>query len=320
MRLVAFLSDPVFSPPILEGLAKSHHNLAAVVTTPDVPRGRGMKLSPTVLAQMATAMGIPVLKPQRLRDAEFLTELAALQPDACVVAAYPKLIPPAVLELPPRGCWNVHPSLLPRWRGAAPVQRAILAGDSVTGVTIMRMVERMDAGEILSQEKTPIQPGEDGEELMLRLAKLGAELLIKALDIIEAGGYKLIPQDESQVTLAPKLTEVEARLDWSQSCTTIVNRIRGVRPNLVVYSFWRGRRLQIFKAQISSATPTHPFPSPGSVISSPKILTVACGDGIIDLLSVRWEGKKMVTGAEFVRGARPEPGEKLTFYPGGTEP
>jgi methionyl-tRNA formyltransferase len=140
------------------------------------------------------------------------------------------------------------------------------------------------------------------------------------LDTIEAGGYKLTPQDESRVTLAPKLTEEEARLDWSQSSVDVINRIRGMRPNLVAFSFWRGRRLQIFKAQVSSASQPRPSPSPGSIISSQKALTIACGDGLIDLISVRLEGKKTVTGAEFARGARPEPSEELTSYPGGNEP
>jgi methionyl-tRNA formyltransferase len=319
MRIVAFLSDPVFSPPILEVLAKSRHHIAAIVTTPDVARGRGMKLSPTVPAQLAQELGIPVLKPARLRDEGFLAEWAALKADACIVAAYPKLIPPAVLEFPPQGCWNVHPSLLPRWRGAAPVQWAILAGDTVTGVTIMRMVERMDAGEIVLQEQTLIQPEEDGEELMIRLAHLGAELMLKALNSIEAGEYILTPQDESKVTLAPKLSTEEALLDWNLSSTEVTNLIRGLRPSLIAYSFWRGKRLQVFKAQLSSSSMHDPLPPPGSILISKKALTIACGDGLIDLLSVRVEGKNIVSGAEFARGARPEPGERLTSNAGGTK-
>jgi len=317
MRIVAFLSDPVFSPPILEGLVKSRHSIAAVITTPDSPSGRGMKLSPTVPAQMATEMGILVLKPQRLHDEGFLLDLTALKPDVGVVAAYPKFLPLAVLELPLQDCWNVHPSLLPRWRGAAPVQRALLAGDTVTGVTIMRMVEKMDAGEILLQEPTPILPTEDGEELLFRLAKIGAELLLTGLNMIEAGSYALTPQDESKVTLAPKLVGEEALLDWDQSCAEVVNRIRGVRPNLVAYSFWHGKRLQIFKAQISTMTPPDPFPPSGTMLVTRQNLTIACSEDLIDLLSVRLEGKNIVTGAEFVRGARSIPGERLTSNPGG---
>jgi methionyl-tRNA formyltransferase len=317
MRIAAFLSDPIFSPPILQALTASHHEVVVVVTTPNVARGRGMKFSPTVPAQMAEQSGIPVLKPAKLRDEGFLANLAAFKPDACVVAAYPKLIPSAVLDLPSRGFWNVHPSLLPRWRGAAPVQRAIMAGDTVTGVTIMRMVEKMDAGEILLQESIPIQPSEDGEELMLRLANLGAKLLIKALDTIETGNYTLTPQDESQVTLAPKLNEEEARLDWDKSCAEVLSQIRGMHPNLTAYSFWRGKRLQIFKAQSVATNASMALPPPGSMVTTKNSLSIACRDGMIDLLSIRVEGKNIISGVEFARGARLEPGEMFASDFGG---
>jgi len=304
MRLIAFLSDPIFSPPTLKALQQSRHELSYLITTPDVARGRGQKSCPSLPARIAQDNGVPILKPHSLRDDAIREKIENFGSDAGVVAAYPKLIPSPILALAKKGFWNVHPSLLPRWRGAAPVQRALLAGDATTGVSIIHMVEKMDAGEIILQETTTIAEDEDGESLMLRLAEMGAKLLIEALDEIECGSYILRVQDEKMVTLAPKVREEEARIDWRKPAATIFAQIRGVRPNFIAYTFWRGKRMQILKARpLLPAESADMVLLPGQLFADKKKLLVGCAVGMIELLVVRLEGRKAVSGAEFARGA-----------------
>jgi methionyl-tRNA formyltransferase len=336
MRIIAFLSDPIFSPPSLEVLCQSHHHLLALITTPDTTRGRGQKLSSSVPCLIAEKNEIPIYKPEKLKDPEFIAMITDMEPDVCVVAAYPKMIPKEILEIPAKGCWNIHPSILPRWRGAAPIQRAILAGDKETGVCIIRMTEKMDAGEIILQKNLEIGEEENGEELMQRLADVGASLLMLSLDLIDDGIYGLTSQDENLVTLAPKLREEEGQIDWNKPSDMIQRQIRGVRPNLIAWTMYKDKRLQIFSTReflrahtnghgngegiLPGGDATHGPDSllPGEIYWNNKALLVGSQDGVLELCQVRPEGRNMMGGADFARGAHLESGERFTLVNGGS--
>ena len=316
MRVV-FFGTPAFAVPSLAALAR-RHEVALVLTQPDRPKGRGRQVTEPPVKVLARDLGIPVLQPERLDEAPLRTQLAAASAEAAVVVAYGLKIPDWLLAFHPRGAVNVHGSLLPAYRGAAPVNRAIIDGDPESGVTTMLLASRMDAGPILLQRRTPIGPEETAGELAARLAALGAELLVVTLDGLASGIVQPRPQDEAQATFAPKLRKEDGLIDWSRPAPEIVNRVRGVNPWPGAYTHLDGRPLKVWKA---AAAPPPPGvsgsavpPVPGTVLAASlhEGLLVACGEsGAVALLTVQTEGKKTLTAPEFLRGRGIGPGQSF---------
>lgn len=297
---VLFMGTPEFAVPTVEALLSSKHVLKAVVTQPDKPAGRGRRLSAPPVKQLALSNGIPCQQPAKLRDPSVVEELASYSPEIIVVAAYGKILPPSVLDLPPKGCINVHASLLPKYRGAAPINWAIINGETETGITIMLMDEEMDHGPILLQRAISILPEETAGELHDRLALLGAECLIEALKGLEDGSIAPNAQDHDRATFAPMLSKEDGQLDWGQPAEDLVNRIRGVTP-------WPGATTmlndELFKVWKASLGPKDVSGSPGEVMAVEEDgITVACGQGSVCLLEVQVAGKKRMKAESFLRG------------------
>lgn len=308
MRLV-FLGTPAFAVPSLERLVEAGHEIAAVITQPDRPRGRGQELAPPPIKQAAQRLGLCVHQPERIRDPEAVALLASLAPQAMVVVGYGQIIPQKVIDLAPLGIINVHASLLPKYRGAAPVQWAIVRGESVTGVTTMRIDAGLDTGDILLQRQTPIGPEETAVELSERLALMGADLLVETLRGLEAGTIVPQPQDHTQATYAPLLKKEDGRIDWSRPAPEIYNKIRGFIPWPGAWTLFRGKLLHIWKARPAESSGPEP---PGALLSERDRLAVACGDGRrLELIEVQLEGKNRTSGRDFAHGYRPAPGEQL---------
>lgn len=306
---VLFMGTPEFAVPTVEALLGSEHVLRAVVAQPDKPAGRGRRLSAPPVKHLAQSNGIPCLQPTKLRDPLVLEEMALYSPEVIVVAAYGKILPTSVLDLPPRGCINVHASLLPKYRGAAPINWALINGETETGITIMLMDEEMDHGPILLQRAVSILPEETTGELHDRLAVLGAECLIDALKGLEDGTITPTPQDHDQATFAPMLSKEDGRLDWSQPAEALLNRIRGVTP-------WPGATTvlddELFKVWKAVLGPKDVSGSPGEVVAvGDDGMTVACGQGSLRLLEVQVAGKKRMETASFLRGYSVSPGTIL---------
>src|SRR5437588_7084043 len=310
-----FLGTPEAAVPTLEALLDSDHRVVAVATAPDRPRGRGMELATSPVKQRALAAGIPVLQPHTLRTPEAQAELAAAGADVFVVCAYGLILPPAVLEEPRLGCVNVHFSLLPAFRGAAPVAGAILAGVAVSGVTIMQMDPGLDTGPILDTVEEPIRPDDDTGSLEARLALAGAGLLVSVLDRLEAGTIEARPQDGSQASYAGKLTPEDARIDWAQPSASIAARVRAFSPRPGAWTTLDGRRLKVWRARtgegrLAAEPELEPESEPGSVCSGPGgSLVVATGDGSLVLEEVQPEGGRRMPGPDFLRGRRGAPGK-----------
>ncbi len=298
------MGSPPFGVEVLRHLLESSHEIVTVVTPPDRPRGRGRRTQVSPLAELAGEghEPIPLLRPTTTRDDAFVASLKALQPDALMVASYGEILRQPVLDLAPHGAFNVHASLLPRWRGAAPIQHALLAGDAETGVSVQRMVLALDAGDLVLSSKTPIDGDENAGELLARLAVVGGQVAVQALDLLEVGGAHFTPQDPAAITLAPKLRKDDGVLDWSEDTESIVRKIRAFTPWPGVHTTLPdGRRLGIRRAR--------PIPAasgdPGAVLSSQEGFCVACGGGgALSLLEVQPEGKTPMDGEAFVRGAR----------------
>lgn len=296
MRII-FAGTPEFAVPTLKMLLASGHEICAVYTQPDRPAGRGRKLQPSPVKEIALAAGIPVLQPAALKTAEAIGELAAFKPDLMVVVAYGMILPQAVLDIPKHGCVNVHASLLPRWRGAAPIQRALMAGDAETGVTIMRIVLRLDAGDMLQKETVAIGPEDTSGDLHDKLAALGPIGLAKVLPLIEAGTLQAETQDEALVTYAAKLEKSEAELDWSKSAAELDLQVRGLNPWPVAQTLYRGAALRIWRAQpIASDVSAEP----GRVSCAHKQIDVATGNGWLRLLEVQLPGGKRMPAEAFL--------------------
>jgi methionyl-tRNA formyltransferase len=296
---VIFMGSPEFALPTLRALAKSYR-VAGVVTQPDRPAGRGRTLAPPPVKILAEQLGLPVIQPSRLKEPGAVEQLLAWQPDLIVVAAFGQILRPAVLDLPPFGCINVHGSLLPRWRGAAPIQAAILAGDVETGITIMRMDPGVDTGGILSQRTIPILPEDTAGSLGERLAFLGAELLIDTLPVYLRGELLPQPQEDALATYAPLLKKEDGRLDFSQGAEELARRVRAFNPWPGAYTFWQGQMLKVHRAHTADTA------SPGSGKTSmveglPAVGTV---QGLLVLDEVQPAGKKPMNGEVFLRGAR----------------
>jgi methionyl-tRNA formyltransferase len=303
MARILFMGTPDFAVPSLAALVRDGYAVVAVVTQPDRPRGRGRKLVASPVKQFAEAHALPVLQPETLRSAEAVARLAALRPDLIVVAAFGQILRPSVLALPPQGCINVHGSLLPRWRGAAPVQAAILAGDQVTGSTIMLMDEGMDTGPILAQEALLIEPAETGGELTARLARQGAGLLSATLPAWLAGRIVPRPQEESLATACRPIRKEEGRIDWTSPASSIGRMVRAYHPWPAASTTWKGALLKVLAASV--AEPLQPaVVEPGTVVERQDQVLVATGEGMLELREVQLAGRGAMAAADFARGQR----------------
>lgn len=301
MRIV-FMGTPAFAVPSLEKLIEAGHSVVGVFSQPDKPKNRGMKLLPTPVKECALAHGVPVFQPTKLRDGTALEQIRALDPELIVVAAYGRILPDEILNYPAKGCINVHSSLLPRYRGAAPINWAILNGDEETGVTIMHMAHDLDAGDIIDQVRTPIDPDEDAETLYGRLAGLGGELLLRVVEELGAGTARRIPQDPAQVTLAPMLSRELSPVDWSRSARQIHDQVRGLSPwPAATTDAITGDTMKLCRTQVTGETTSA---RPGTVVSAGKQgIDIACGDGIIlRILELQAAGKKRMRAADYLRG------------------
>ncbi len=298
---VVFLGTPEFSVPSLEALAKTgQYEIVCVITQPDRPAGRGRKPRPSPVRQAAERLGLPVWTPENLRSPEAVERLRQLAPDVGVVVAYGEILRPNVLAIPPRGFVNVHASLLPKYRGASPVQAAILAGDRETGVTIMLMDAGMDTGPILAQRRIPIAEDETGASLAEKLARLGAELLVETLPRWLAGEIEPQPQDDAQASKTWRLKKEDGRVDWTRPAEFLARQVRAYTPWPGTFTTWDGKLLKIRRAHAVQ----RPLEGaqPGEVRSLPEGLAVATGDGWLVLDEVQLEGRKAVSGEAFLRG------------------
>ena len=293
MRL-AFMGTPEFSVPLLAELIAHGHDIAAVYTQPARPKGRGLAEEPSPVAGLATANGLSVRAPVTLRNAEAQTEFAALALDAAVVAAYGLILPKPILDAPRLGCFNLHASLLPRWRGAAPIQRAVMAGDTETGVMVMRMEEGLDTGPVLTAERTPIGRKTTGE-LTGELSRLGASLMARALSALERGSISETAQPDEGVTYAKKVLKEESRIDWTKSAREVDCLIRGLSPAPGAWTEANGERLKILFAE-----PEDRSGAAGEVLDDR--LSIACGEGSVRLVRVQRAGKSVMNATDLLRG------------------
>jgi len=301
MRIL-FMGTPEFAVPSLEALISAGHDVCGAFSQPDKPKGRGMKFQPTPVKACALSHGIPVFQPEKLRDGTALAQIQALAPELIVVAAYGRFLPQEILDMPKRGCINVHSSLLPKYRGAAPIQWAILNGEQETGVTIMDMVAAMDAGDIIAQERTPIGPEETAPTLTARLAILGGRLLVDTIAQIVAGFATRTPQEESLVSLAPMLSRELSPVDWTKSAHVIHCQIRGLLP-------WPCASTDILTGvpvKLFAAVETHEETgqAPGALLAAGEQgIDVACGDGkVLRLTELQAQGGKRMQAADYLRG------------------
>jgi methionyl-tRNA formyltransferase len=305
---LVFCGTPRFAVPTLEKLVEAGFCIHLVVTQPDRPNGRGLDLVASPVKQSALKLNLPVTQPDRIKNNdEFRSQLSALKPDAIIVVGYGRIIPQWMLDLPPMGNINLHASLLPKYRGAAPIQWAIANGESVTGVTTMRIDAGQDTGDILLQEKLPITADDTSETLAPKLADVGANLMVQTLRALEAGTCEPRKQDDAQASLAPILKKEDGQVDFSRIATEIFNRMRGFQPWPGAYTNFRGKTLQIFKAlPVPGGLP------PGELGLVANRLLVGCGNSTaLELLEIQLEGKKRTSARDFVQGYRPKPGERL---------
>lgn len=304
---IVFAGTPEFAVPTLQGLLDSQHEVCAVYTQPDRPAGRGRKLTASPIKQLAVTYDIPVYQPENFKDPVTISELAALNADLMVVIAYGLILPQAVIDTPRLACINVHGSLLPRWRGAAPIHRALMAGDDKTGVTIMKVVKKLDAGDMLLKATCPITSTDTSSSLHNQLAQIGATSLLKVVDQFAAGTVIAEPQDETLVTYAHKLEKHEAQLDWTDSAIQLDRKIRGLNAWPVAQTVYKGQILRVWNCSLTDKTSTL---APGCISCADQALDVATGDGVIRLLEVQLPGGKRIAGKDFLN-AHAADGEKL---------
>ena len=286
---IIFAGTPDFAVPALQMLINSAHEVCAVYTQPDRPAGRGRKLSPSPIKKLALAADIPVFQPETLKAGEDLKQLSSFDADLMIVVAYGIILPQSILDTPKLGCLNIHGSLLPRWRGAAPIHRAVMAGDEKTGVTIMQVVKKLDAGDMLHKEECVIEATHSSSDLHDKLADLGALGLQKVLSQIEAGTLVAEKQDEALVTYAEKLEKSEAQLDWSLTAVELDRKIRGLNSWPVAQTLFQGKVLRVWKAKLVDEEVSA---APGTVTLQGKRMSVATGKGVLDLLEVQLPGGK----------------------------
>ncbi|MCA0143431.1 methionyl-tRNA formyltransferase [Blastococcus sp. LR1] len=307
LRLL-FAGTPAPAVPSLDALLASDHEVVAVLTRPDARSGRGRKVSRSPVAERADEAGIPVLQPRSPREPEFLEQLADLAVDCAPVVAYGALVPQAALDLPRHGWVNLHFSLLPAWRGAAPVQHAIMAGDEVTGASTFMLEAGLDTGPVFGTLTEEIRPRDTAGDLLERLAVSGAALLVATLDGIAAGALEAQPQPGDGISLAPKVETADAWIDWALPSHVVDRRVRGVTPAPGAWTTWRGERLRVAPVEPVSDGPS---PAPGELVLDSGAVLVGTGHGAVRLTQVQPAGKKMLAAADWARGARPAPGEKV---------
>ena len=319
--VVVFAGTPEFAVPSLRMLAGGPHRIAAVYTRADRPAGRGRRMAASPVKAAALELGLPVEQPESLRALTARDRLAAHRPEIVVTAAYGLILPPEVLAIPPSGCINVHASLLPRWRGAAPVQHALLAGDSETGATIMRMDEGIDTGEILLARACPIRPDDTAGSLTDRLARIGAEALGEAMAGLATGRITPRPQDESAATVAPRIRKADALLDWSGDARDLERRVRAFDPWPAAFTFVGEEPLRILRAEVAAEPDSdldHPDPPPpGTVVRAGTAgIEIQAGTGRLRVLRLQRPGKRPMDTREFLNGRSLEPGNRLGNGPG----
>jgi len=302
---IVFMGTAPFAVPSLEILAKHGYPLPAVVTGPDRPRGRGREVSSTAVKMAAAHLGIPVLQPERLKDPEFAGTLRSLDPSLIVVVAF-RILPPEIFKIPRHGSINLHASLLPRYRGAAPINRAIMNGERETGVTTFFLEESVDTGNILLQARTPIQPGDDAGTLHDRLAEVGAEVVLHTVRLVEQG--KAVPraQDPGLASPAPKIFREDCRIDWNTPADRIRNLIRGLAPSPAAFTTHGGKVLKLFRARVAEGAL-----APGVVETGRESLLVGTADHPLAIEDLQQEGKKRMTVGEFLRGYRLSTGDRF---------
>lgn len=308
MKLL-FMGSAAFAVPSLEALVASGHEVLEVVAQPDKPAGRGMHLTACPAAEAARRLSLPLFQPKSVRGPQASDHIRALAPELIAVVAYGKILPQELIEIPPHGCVNVHASLLPRYRGAAPIAWAIANGETETGVTTQRIAEELDAGDILLCARTPIGAVETAAELHDRLAPMGATLLLKTIEGIERGTIRPVPQDPAQASFAPVIRKEDGRIDWSQPASSIFNRIRAFTPWPGSSAHLDGKKLKVTRAEPRGREPLAP---PGTVVEGGGHLAVACGEGVLYLLEVQLEGKRRMSAADFLRGHKVPVGTRLT--------
>ena len=312
--LLVFCGTPRFAVPTFEKLVEAGHSVPLVVTQPDRPRGRGMDVAVSPVKDAATRLGIVVVQPGTIKNnAEFRSQLAAIRPDAIIVVGYGRIIPQWMIDLPRLGNLNLHASLLPKYRGAAPIQWAIASGESVTGVTTMRIDAGLDTGDILMQREIAIGLEDTAETLGPKLASIGAGLMVESLRGLETGQVRPTPQDHAQATLAPILNKEDGRMDFSRSATHLFNRLRGFQPWPGAFTTFKGKTLQVHRAQPSEPAVTF---TAGEVAVEGTRLLVGCGrdkdhDTALELIEIQLEGKRRMSAQEFINGYRPKSGDHL---------
>lgn len=299
---VAFAGTPDFALPTLDAIAASRHRLAVIYTQPDRPAGRGQRVAASPVKERALALGLPVEQPHALGEASAPATLASYAPDVMVVVAYGLLLPASILALPPQGCLNIHASLLPRWRGAAPVARAIMAGDAITGVCVMRMEAGLDTGPVMLRREVPIGSRESAGELEARLAEEGAALIVPALDLLAAGRAVFEPQDASQATTARKLAKSEARIDWREPAAMLERRIRALNPWPIAETKLDGAQLRIYQAVV---VPGSSDAVPGTILSAGADgIVVMTGEQALAIQVLQLPGRRAVPAAAFANARR----------------
>jgi methionyl-tRNA formyltransferase len=303
-----FFGTPEFCEPVLRTLKQADRTPLAVVCQPDRPKGRGRKLESPPVKRWAQECSVEVLQPDKCKDTGFLDHIRGLKPDLGLVFAFGQLLPKELLDIPTRGFINIHPSLLPKYRGAAPIQWTLINGDQETGVTILQVTPKLDDGDMLLQESTKVDPQENAVELGERLARLGADLAVRALDLLEKDQAEFTPQEESQVVWAPALTKEDGRLDWAQTTLALHNRIRGVQPWPGAATHLGSKTLKIHRAAPAEA----PRAEAGQVVKAEgEDLLVGTGDGQLRLLEVQLEGKKRMPVKDFLLGRPVQAGDRL---------
>jgi len=300
---IIFAGTPDFAVPALEALHDKGYKVVGVLTQPDRPSGRGLKLHPSAIKLKANALGIPVYQPSELKSKESYEMLAAIDFNVMIVAAYGLIIPQAILDLPSLGCFNIHASLLPRWRGAAPIHRAILMGDEKTGVTIMRVVQKLDAGDMIKKTEIQISEKNTTEQLTKALAELGALLMIEVMDELSAKGeLQSTPQDEASVTYAEKVTKEESKIDWHNSSDVIARKIRAFNPFPVAQTEYREAICKIWDAEIGVDSDKNA--KAGQLIKLDEFIHVKCGEGVLLVKELQMPGGKRLKSKEFILGHR----------------
>jgi len=312
---VIFIGTSSFALPSLEELYYSNHRITGVITQPDRPKGRGYRNTSPPIKENAINLGLTIYQPLDLEEEWLLEKLTELEPHLIIVAAYGKLLPEKILSFPSRGCINLHPSLLPQYRGAAPIQRAIMNGERLTGISVIRMGTELDAGDIILQEEELIYEEDTFGELHHRLSNKGARLLLKGVNQISENTEQLMPQDTTKASYAPPIKKSDEVINWKRSSRDLFNQIRALYPSPGAYTFFRERRLKIWDARVSK---NYICGKPGEIISvDQQGIEVATGEGSLILMEVQPEGKKKMDAVSFSSGYQPKPGEILSKTNGG---